>query len=423
MILLGGSFSPASPLFINTAYSQTATSATSESAASSQAEAGVGFLLGTWKGTYICGQGETGVEVSVTATNSDAKLRGMFRFYSLPGRGNAMPGEFGFVGRFDKNISSINTKPISWIRQPPGYTAVGFTGEISSTQREFVGRIDNPGCGAITLSKVGSNIQAGHLAPSYDLFQAHNAMNVGNVDVAWWFLGDAADQGDPNALAMIGTLHDKEQVAQRDPAPPAKLPPAQSAVVSDQTITGTWTGVLACGAAVRDGPVSIDINRPQTRGLQLGTMLPDRGDTLLGHVVFTGGANAGNGYFVSGHEQANGTVTFRLTGFVSGGNAGFTLQPDGAGKLNGQLMNPACQAFTLARNETAPRAPAVAQAQPGSPSPPSTSPQPPALPGNFLETLWGAFREYDDRMEAMKARCYELNGVWDEMSEECWKKR
>ena len=40
-------------------------------------------LTGTWDGTYICSQGETGLKLTVNAT-SDGKLTATFNFFAVP---------------------------------------------------------------------------------------------------------------------------------------------------------------------------------------------------------------------------------------------------------------------------------------------------------------------------------------------------
>jgi hypothetical protein len=45
-----------------------------------------GTLLGVWRGSYVCAQGETGVELSFTDIHDDGVVSGTFNFFNLPGQ-------------------------------------------------------------------------------------------------------------------------------------------------------------------------------------------------------------------------------------------------------------------------------------------------------------------------------------------------
>jgi hypothetical protein len=81
-------------------------------------------LLGVWRGHYLCGQGETGAEVSFTEMSDAGEVRGVFRFFNLPGHSNALPGAYYVAGRYDVASHALRMEPTAWIQQPPGYIAL-----------------------------------------------------------------------------------------------------------------------------------------------------------------------------------------------------------------------------------------------------------------------------------------------------------
>src|SRR4051812_14921427 len=57
-------------------------------------------LLGLWRGSYVCRQGETAVELSLTDMEGD-DVRGTFKFFNRPGQTNVLPGEYNVKGSYN----------------------------------------------------------------------------------------------------------------------------------------------------------------------------------------------------------------------------------------------------------------------------------------------------------------------------------
>lgn len=115
-------------------------------------------LLGVWRGSYVCGQGETGVELSFTELRDDGVVLGTFNFFNLPGHNNAASGEYTLIGQLDIGSQSIFLDPGTWIRQPPGYTAVGVSMSFPSPEaHEMHGIVTNPSCSQIYVDKTGNS--------------------------------------------------------------------------------------------------------------------------------------------------------------------------------------------------------------------------------------------------------------------------
>jgi hypothetical protein len=113
-----------------------------------------GQALGVWYGRYLCGQGESGVEVSLTEISSDGVIHGTFQFFNMPGMHNTQPGKYSVVGVFDVSGNTLRVDPVGWIDQPGGYVMVGFTGSLNASGTHLGGNINNISCGQIYLDKM-----------------------------------------------------------------------------------------------------------------------------------------------------------------------------------------------------------------------------------------------------------------------------
>ncbi len=114
-------------------------------------------LLGVWRGSYACGQGETGVELSFTDISDDGTVMGTFTFFNLPGHSNAGDGEYSLVGHINSSEQQLYFDPGAWIRQPPGYAAVGFSTPVPLPGiHNMAGTITYPGCSQIYAAKAAN---------------------------------------------------------------------------------------------------------------------------------------------------------------------------------------------------------------------------------------------------------------------------
>jgi hypothetical protein len=112
-------------------------------------------LVGVWRGSYICRQGETGVELSFTELRTDGTISGTFSFFNMPGHTNAAEGEFALSGRYDLASGKLIVTPGAWIKQPANYVTTGFIAYYRPPSRAFAGTMDNNACGQITVTKSG----------------------------------------------------------------------------------------------------------------------------------------------------------------------------------------------------------------------------------------------------------------------------
>ncbi|MBV8565958.1 MAG: hypothetical protein JO273_10940 [Methylobacteriaceae bacterium] len=115
-----------------------------------------GDVTGLWRGSYVCLQGETGVELAFTEAGHPGYLRGTFKFFNLPGQSNVRPGEYSVTGLYDESERSLHVEPTAWIVRPPGYTMVGFSAQLDASARTLAGRIDDKNCSTISVERAAA---------------------------------------------------------------------------------------------------------------------------------------------------------------------------------------------------------------------------------------------------------------------------
>lgn len=85
----------------------------------------------TWRGAYTCGQGRTGVEVTMRPLGQ-GRLQGTFAFYPMQDNPTVPSGCFNITAQADRATQSIRTRAGSWVRQPPGYSTVDLEGRMDA---------------------------------------------------------------------------------------------------------------------------------------------------------------------------------------------------------------------------------------------------------------------------------------------------
>lgn len=108
-------------------------------------------LEGVWEGSYKCGQGPTGATLTIAQWDEE-KGQGTFKFYNLSGRNNSGSGSYEVhLSRTDPS-APISVRPHRWIKQPGGYTMVGFS--LQQQQQFLNGKVDFGGCSTISLERL-----------------------------------------------------------------------------------------------------------------------------------------------------------------------------------------------------------------------------------------------------------------------------
>ncbi|MEU3275467.1 hypothetical protein ABZ639_31840 [Saccharomonospora sp. NPDC006951] len=106
-------------------------------------------LVGTWKGTYVCSQGETGLELKVSAPEGDT-VAAVFTFSPVEGGAAAESGSFSMIGRNTPN--GFVFQQDKWIDQPGNYIMVDL-GIASVSGDTMEGRVAGAGCSDFSLKR------------------------------------------------------------------------------------------------------------------------------------------------------------------------------------------------------------------------------------------------------------------------------
>lgn len=154
-------------------------------------------IQGVWQGRYICGQGPTGVTLTIrmlppwpglqvyihhwlmslirvpNLERSEEKpkrteIAALFSFYPLLGAKAAPSGSFELSGTFDPARGLIELYPTRWVEQPPGYTLIGFRALLEGGGT-LKGAVNEAGCGVIILARDPSELAA---APPFPVIPA-----------------------------------------------------------------------------------------------------------------------------------------------------------------------------------------------------------------------------------------------------------
>ncbi len=116
-------------------------------------------LTGNWRGSYVCVQGKTGLDL-IIENQSEARFSGYFHFYALPENPEAKEGCFAVTGRLNSDASFV-TEAGNWIDQPLGYVTVDLNGKLAGTGKNLSGTVTGPrfvnvNCQSFSLKKTGS---------------------------------------------------------------------------------------------------------------------------------------------------------------------------------------------------------------------------------------------------------------------------
>jgi hypothetical protein len=108
-------------------------------------------LTGTWTGSYLCSQGETGLRLVIQAAPGGA-LTATFNFYALPGNPGVPSGSFTMTGTY--SAAGVDLTQDQWISQPAGYEMVNLSsGPPAPNGTVLAGSITTPGCSTFTVTR------------------------------------------------------------------------------------------------------------------------------------------------------------------------------------------------------------------------------------------------------------------------------
>ena len=107
---------------------------------------------GTWRGDYICGQGNTALALTIE-TRKDGGLSALFHFEAAPDNPGVPTGCFEMQGRFTPATGEVTLGALRWLRRPPNYVMVGLDGHLSADGIEIQGLVQGPGCSFFRVAR------------------------------------------------------------------------------------------------------------------------------------------------------------------------------------------------------------------------------------------------------------------------------
>ena len=111
-------------------------------------------LVGRWHGSYLCGQGRTGLQLLISKADGLA-FQGEFAFHALPENPDVPSGRFAIEGTFDATTQGVQVKGARWLEQPTGYEMVDLSGTLSADERTIAGTVDFTSCSDFRVTLEG----------------------------------------------------------------------------------------------------------------------------------------------------------------------------------------------------------------------------------------------------------------------------
>lgn len=100
-------------------------------------------VTGEWTGRYICGQGVTALNLTITKAASPSALTATFRFGPLPENPEVPKGTYQMRGTYDSPSRHVRLDGVRWIDAPSGYIMVGLDGHVNASGSRITGSVPN----------------------------------------------------------------------------------------------------------------------------------------------------------------------------------------------------------------------------------------------------------------------------------------
>lgn len=109
-------------------------------------------LVGTWEGEYTCGQGETGLKLTIKDPAGDT-LPATFEFFPLPENPSAKAGSYSMRG--SRTGDRLVFRQEEWIDQPPGYVMVDLevTSPVTDDATSLSGDVLSDNCKGFSVRR------------------------------------------------------------------------------------------------------------------------------------------------------------------------------------------------------------------------------------------------------------------------------
>ncbi|MDI1463221.1 serine/threonine-protein kinase [Catellatospora sp. KI3] len=112
------------------------------------------LLSGTWKGTYRCRQGLTGLTLTVYV-DDDQTVKATFEFYPHPGNPDVPRGSFAMEGSY--SATTLALRPDYWISQPGDWVMVALGASLPPSGKRIRGEIATAGCSDFEVVKISDD--------------------------------------------------------------------------------------------------------------------------------------------------------------------------------------------------------------------------------------------------------------------------
>jgi len=107
---------------------------------------------GTWRGEYVCGQGNTALALTIEP-RKDGTLAALFHFAAAPDNPGVPAGCFEMAGRYEPATGRVDLRPLRWLRRPADYVMVGLDGQLSPDAAAIEGLVRGPGCTGFRVAR------------------------------------------------------------------------------------------------------------------------------------------------------------------------------------------------------------------------------------------------------------------------------
>ena len=107
---------------------------------------------GTWHGTYVCGQGLTGVRLAIKPDGAEA-VTATFSFYPVPENPTVPAGEVTMFGRLGETAGELLLIADGWIIRPPGWVLITFHGHYDPETGDYLGQALGRSCGGFRVRR------------------------------------------------------------------------------------------------------------------------------------------------------------------------------------------------------------------------------------------------------------------------------
>lgn len=108
-------------------------------------------MTGTWRGSYVCGQGLTALELDLTG-HADGRVEGIFAFSAHPDNPGVPSGSYHVRGRMSAG-GVLSLRGGAWIEHPEPYVTVDLVGRAEGDPDRYYGFVDGPLCDTFLVER------------------------------------------------------------------------------------------------------------------------------------------------------------------------------------------------------------------------------------------------------------------------------